>query len=34
MDVSDEGFHRIHMTAEYSPLPGAAHPASISGARR
>ena len=28
VDVSEEGFHKIHMTAEYSPSPGSAQPAS------
>lgn len=34
VDVTDEGFHRIHMTADYLPSPGSAQPASVTGAAR
>jgi Tfp pilus assembly protein PilN len=34
VDVSDEGFHRIQMTADYSPAPASAKPASVTGAAR
>ena len=34
VDVTDEGFHRIVMTADYLPSRGSAQPASVTGAVR
>ena len=34
VDVTEEGFHRIQMTADYLPSPGSAQPASVTGAAR
>ena len=34
VDVTEDGFHRIQMTADYLPAAGSAQPASITGAAR
>lgn len=34
VDVTEDGFHRIQMTADYLPSPGSARPASVTGAAR
>jgi Tfp pilus assembly protein PilN len=34
VDVTEDGFHKIHMTADYTPAPGSARPASLTGVAR